>query len=242
MSSHDRFQGTLLLGAIVGWVACASVGTLRADSWTDDAKAKYEHKFAEVLQDGLVVAYCSGVKFMDIDVTSHRNTVALGITENGIDKVVNAFGCPTQPIRKGEVLIISNVRTANKGARIYLDAESTRHSLTRGIGAFEHESIEVGKINLAFASNGFRGRSQGGGDNDQLISKWLRLSDTAERAKLGNTASMVEVKQVKLGMSFAEVEQALGLPVTRVELNTKVLYKYKDMTVEFQDGKVSDVR
>ena len=178
---------------------------------------------------------------MDIDVTSHRNTVALGITENGIDKVVNAFGCPTQPIRKGEVLIISNVRRRTK-VRVFIGRGETRHSLTRGIGAFEHESIEVGKINLAFASNGFRGRSQGGGDNDQLISKWLRLSDTAERAKLGNTASMVEVKQVKLGMSFAEVETALGLPVTRVELNTKVLYKYKDMTVEFQDGKVSDVR
>jgi hypothetical protein len=53
---------------------------------------------------------------------------------------------------------------------------------------------------------------------------------------------MVEVKQVKLGMSFAEVEQVLGVPATRIDLNTKVLYKYKDMTIEFQNGKVSDVR
>ena len=43
-------------------------------------------------------------------------------------------------------------------------------------------------------------------------------------------------------MSFAEVESALGVPQTRVDLGEKVLYKYKDMTVEFHDGKVTDVR
>lgn len=44
------------------------------------------------------------------------------------------------------------------------------------------------------------------------------------------------------GMSFAEVESALGVPQTRVDLGDKVLYKYKDMTIEFHDGKVTDVR
>ena len=43
-------------------------------------------------------------------------------------------------------------------------------------------------------------------------------------------------------MSFADVESALGAPLTRVDLGEKVLYKYKDMTVEFHDGKVTDVR
>ena len=43
-------------------------------------------------------------------------------------------------------------------------------------------------------------------------------------------------------MSFAEVEADLGVPQTRVDLGEKVLYKYKDMTVEFHDGKVIDVR
>lgn len=107
------------------------------------------------------------------------------------------------------------------------------HSLTRGIGAFAHESVEVGHVTLLFTSNT---------DPDALIATWLRLSDTAERGKLGNTASMVEVKRVKLGMSFAEVERALGVPETRVDLGPKVLYKYKDMTVEFHDGKVADIR
>jgi hypothetical protein len=43
-------------------------------------------------------------------------------------------------------------------------------------------------------------------------------------------------------MSFTEVERALGVPQTRVDLGEKVLYKYKDMMVEFRDGKVADVR
>jgi hypothetical protein len=59
---------------------------------------------------------------------------------------------------------------------------------------------------------------------------------------LGNTSSGVFVKQVKAGMSFAEAEKALGVPLTRVELEEKVLYKYEDMTVEFHDGKVTDIR
>ena len=50
------------------------------------------------------------------------------------------------------------------------------------------------------------------------------------------------VKEVKLGMIPAEVEAALGLPETKVDLAEKVLYKYKNMTVEFHDGKVADVR
>lgn len=50
-----------------------------------------------------------------------------------------------------------------------------------------------------------------------------------------------EPKEIKLGMTIADVENILGPPVTKVDLGEKVLYKYKDMTVEFHDGKVVDV-
>jgi hypothetical protein len=43
-------------------------------------------------------------------------------------------------------------------------------------------------------------------------------------------------------MTIAEVEEVLGVPETRVDLGEKVRYKYKDMTVEFRDGKMIDVR
>lgn len=47
---------------------------------------------------------------------------------------------------------------------------------------------------------------------------------------------------IALGMSISSVEVLLGPPAVKVNLGDKVLYKYKDMTVEFRDGKVSDVR
>jgi len=54
--------------------------------------------------------------------------------------------------------------------------------------------------------------------------------------------SAVPPKEIRLGMVPAEVEAALGVPETMVDLGEKVLYKYKNMTVEFRDAKVTDVR
>lgn len=116
------------------------------------------------------------------------------------------------------------------------------HAVTRGIGAFAHQSMELGGASIAI----YAGPS--GVDfaaADALAAQWFTLLDgtnSADAAQLGNTAAGIFVNQVKLGMSFAEVESALGVPQTRVDLGEKVLYKYKDMTVEFHDGKVTDVR
>jgi hypothetical protein len=51
-----------------------------------------------------------------------------------------------------------------------------------------------------------------------------------------------ETKEIKLGMSADEVERILGGPAIKVDLGEKVLYKYKDMTIEFRSGRVTDVR
>jgi hypothetical protein len=57
-----------------------------------------------------------------------------------------------------------------------------------------------------------------------------------------STASAVESKTVKLGMSTDEVKKALGNPDKIVDLGAKQVYIYKDMKVIFMDGKVSDVQ
>ncbi len=49
-------------------------------------------------------------------------------------------------------------------------------------------------------------------------------------------------KEISLGMTIAEIESVLGPPETKVSLDEKVVYKYSDMTVEFVDGKVADVK
>jgi hypothetical protein len=49
-------------------------------------------------------------------------------------------------------------------------------------------------------------------------------------------------REIKLGTTEAEGERILGAPATKVDLGEKLLYKYKDLTVEFHDGKVAEVR
>ncbi len=56
------------------------------------------------------------------------------------------------------------------------------------------------------------------------------------------TASAVQSKTIKLGMSQDEVKGSLGNPDKIVDLGAKQVYAYKDMKVVFQDGKVADVQ
>jgi len=67
---------------------------------------------------------------------------------------------------------------------------------------------------------------------------WL----ATDQEKLAFLKEECDDKEIKLGMTIAEVENILGPPATKIDLGEKVLYKYKDMTVEFHDGKVTDVR
>lgn len=57
-----------------------------------------------------------------------------------------------------------------------------------------------------------------------------------------NAMLTTETNEIKLGMTAYQVEQILGSPVTRADLGEKVLFRYRDMTVEFHDGRVTDVR
>lgn len=50
----------------------------------------------------------------------------------------------------------------------------------------------------------------------------------------------VKTKEVKVGMTFTEVESVLGAPLKKVVLTEKVIYKYTDMIITFKDGKMVD--
>jgi hypothetical protein len=43
-------------------------------------------------------------------------------------------------------------------------------------------------------------------------------------------------------MTASEVEAAMGPPESRVDSGDRVLQKYRDMTIEFGNGKVVEVR
>ncbi len=56
------------------------------------------------------------------------------------------------------------------------------------------------------------------------------------------TASAVESKTIKIGMSPDEVKKSLGNPDKIVDLGPKQVYIYKDMKVVFLNSQVSDVQ
>ncbi len=215
------------------------------------AVSKYKDKFLVVKKEGLYLGVAGegmcqpqlGPKWM-----GQRNaSVGIVIDDAEHIRVHNPFNCGIEPIHKGEVLKVYDVgvHTAGRGADrapylFLLVVNVSPHAITRGIGAFEHQSLKGGATEMEI-----RAESGKAFNADAVNDQWFMLFDSeaaVKTARIGNTETGVFVNQVKLGMSFAEVEAALGVPQTRVDLGEKVLYKYKDMTVEFRDGKVSDVR
>jgi hypothetical protein len=214
------------------------------------AVMKYKDKLLVVKKAGLFIGFgCTPL--LAAPLGGPEGNLGNFITDSEHSRVINPLKCGEEPIRKGEVLMISAVRLFStsrqsfgvpKGAYLEFTVQLVSpHSVTRGMGAFAHQSVEFGKTFIEIrAGDGkdFSGR-------DALSAEWFMLFDSQaaiDAAQLGNTESGVFVDQVKAGMSFKEVEEALGVPQTRVDLGEKVLYRYKDMTVEFHDGKVTDVR
>jgi hypothetical protein len=210
----------------------------------EDAVLKYKSKFLVVKRDGIFIGI-AGEGLCHPGIPSHVGNL---ISDADHIKVTDPYNCGVEPIHKGEVLKILNVslfnvaRGSEKGIYLNIVVQNVSpHSITRGIGAFAHPSMELGTADIDFRERNEKNLDTG----DALAMEWFTFVDSqdfADAIKLGNTASGVFVNQVKSGMSFAEVESALGVPQTRVDLGEKVLYKYKDMTVEFHDGKVTDVR
>jgi hypothetical protein len=103
----QRFLAATL---VLAWAPVA-----RSSSQKQALEAKYKHKFAEVLQEGLVVGNCSD--------TNPFYVVAVGIDDSGIERrIANKLGCATQPLHKGEILSIEKVLTADHGRNILLNA------------------------------------------------------------------------------------------------------------------------
>jgi hypothetical protein len=149
------------------------------------------------------------------------------------------YHCDTYPVHKGEMLKVlgANIDTSSV---LHLSVVAVApHSITRGTGAYAHQSVEAPIGWLMFSASNPKG-------SEALAEDWVRIMDAKEvaaaLASVGNTASGVVVDQIGLGMTFLDVERVMGTPKTRVDLGEKVLYKYSDMTIEFQLGKVTDVR
>ena len=210
-----------------------------------DLTERYKGKFLLVLREGLAVGTCEGSPGVPagnaLEVRINPDSVEFGQQANAGTGITGCDEIIPEALHKGEIVFAKYTwfRRLKGGYFTITVLTVTPHQVKGGERASRHERLKYGKADLIFETSDAK-------DYDAvaaLVETWLRPFDTrAEAAQYGNTASGVYVKEVKLGMSFAEVEAALGPPETRADLGAKVLYKYKDMTVEFHDGKVTDVK
>jgi hypothetical protein len=210
-----------------------------------DLSERYKGKYLVVLREGLAVGMCA-----DLPEVPLGNALDVGITGESVEfhpqtgTTAAMTGCGEiipEPLHKGEIVLARFTWFRRlKGGYFTITVQNvSAHQVKARGGAPRHEHLKYGRANLIFETDDAK-------DYDSvasLVEEWLKPFQTrAEAAQFGNTASGVYVREVKLGMSFAEVEPALGPPQTRVDLGEKVLYKYKDMTVEFHNGKVTDMK
>jgi hypothetical protein len=218
---------------------------LVGSAWSADKKsveARYKGKFVTANRDGLAVGLCDmssvhGIaddRVPPLTVHIQGEHAKYKTEEVGIGTMFSACKAViAEPVKQGELLQVDNVVSRGNMVGLLVHIVDA-HEVSRGVGAYEHTGKEHGSAGLRFELPSK--------ETDPLpeIERWLTLFEKQDdAAKFGGAAI---VKEVKSGMSIADVEQILGPPATKVTLESKVLYRYKDMTVEFKDGKVSDVR
>jgi len=148
----------------------------------------------------------------------------------------------THEVQPGTILGIYDLKI--KDDRIELFCRTVNpHGIERGVGAFRDTYYENVSTKLRFFFNRSVMDSSNLTTVFSTIDEWVKPFDSYDEAiKVGNTVSGAFVKEIKLGMTFAEVESIFGVPQKKATLGDKVIYKYSDMTVEFVDGKVADVK
>jgi hypothetical protein len=115
-----------------------------------------------------------------------------------------------------------------------------KHNVTRGRGAFRHESPEV--VRLDITGKHFDVPC------DALKRAFAKSFEKVDEAAVANwekthpeIASGVIVPSIREGMTLGEVEALFGAPERRAEVSGKTIYFYPKMKVTFTAGKVSAV-
>jgi membrane protease subunit (stomatin/prohibitin family) len=78
----------------------------------------------------------------------------------------------------------------------------------------------------------------------QMIAQAVAGAQAAQvrPAALATTPAAGVKREIKPGMTFDEVRQAFGAPANEVVFGGKAKWTFPDLTVVFEDGKVTDVK
>ena len=124
-----RIAATVFLAALVH--------PMQAQSKTEKEAAivKYKDKFLLVNGDGLFVGQYQ---------RERGECIGAVINIDGLRdiKVIDKFNCGVEPLHRGEALKIVDVHLIKQGYLVLGVQNLSPHSVTRGIGAFAHPSME----------------------------------------------------------------------------------------------------
>jgi hypothetical protein len=157
-------------------------------------------------------------------------------------KIKETSGVAVSYLKKGELLRINRRKVGKDYVQFALETLSP-HSVTRGVGAFQHESSESLYCVVRFAFSPAVLASADSAPIRAEIEKWFKsFADYDSAVAFGNTASGQFVPEIRIGMPLEEVEKILGPPLTKFTFPDKVVYRYKDFTVEFKNNIVTDIK
>jgi hypothetical protein len=159
----------------------------------------YKGKFVVVLKEGLAVGLCAQPHVgwtgsVQPLLTINIDNGVPDLTQRGtfLNPLAPSYGCDVvlpEPIHKGEVLRVEVANIVNVYGRKFLlrVTNVSPHSVQRGVGAFEHQSLERGEALLIFKLDEK--------DNDKeptqaaaFASPWFKVFDTQDAAAtFGNT-------------------------------------------------------
>lgn len=227
------------------WLVLLAVLMAGAGGQSNDKNVlirKYEAVAVVPRQKGLVIFLCYAPK--GTDPSGCLIPWPVDVSSGGVDyKNRNMTNPPECGVPSAAPLDTSDLLTVWKAGfidkRFYLDVNLVKPvQFTCGVGNDSHEAFVRGRAIYLFKVPNPKDVDA----VDRLVQDWLGPATEEEVAKAAQPQKLTPTRHIALGMTMAEVEEALGPPGTRIDLSEKVLYKYKDMTVEFRDGKVADVR
>jgi len=148
----------------------------------------------------------------------------------------------TVQVQPGTILGILDLKIKDDRIELGCRTAEPGHQVQRlqGILGSGQQSFERTTTKLRFF---FDEATMEASDLDHIytaIDSWVKPFSTLEDAIA--FASTLGTREISLGMTIAEIESVLGPPELKISLGEKVIYKYSDMTVDFVDGKVADVK
>jgi hypothetical protein len=169
--------------------------------------------------------------------------------------VLQMTGAPPAEARSVTVTVLaSKGQDCGKGSRVQLGLNDLiemqnqmRATVDQGLNELQSRQGQgglpalppgtAGATNASFASE-VRPDSNAASELNQAAQD----ADRAEQDVMSQAADASQTVRVALGMTVAEIEQAMGKPREVADVGSKKIYVYRDMKITFVGGRVSDVQ